>query len=94
MLMRSTGQVHSYFRRDKRHSAGKYRPAKLEYVEHNGDMEIEVRVKTITMSAPMHKKGIFLFLGFAFSFDENVFAGPVDVVGSQMRLSKKGETSC
>jgi hypothetical protein len=56
------------------------RSGKFSYVEDNGDMEIDVKIKTIKMAAPVYKNGMFLFLLFAVSYHESVWAGPVDVV--------------
>jgi hypothetical protein len=65
------------------------RSAKFRYVEDKGDMEIDIRIKTITMTAPIHQNGMFMFLLVAFSYINNTSAGPVDVVVTADAVVKK-----
>lgn len=68
------------------------RSGKFRYVEQNGDMEIDIKVKTIEMFAPIRKNGNFLFLLIVFSYGQSTSAGPVDVViTADVTLRKEGK---
>jgi hypothetical protein len=69
------------------------RSGKFRYVEDKGNMEIDIKIKKVHMSAPIHERGNFLFLVFAASFGEQTTAGPVDVVVmADAILTKNGKT--
>lgn len=66
--------------------SGKFRP-----VEEQGDLELDIEVKNVTMSAPIVKTGNFLFVVVALGFSHNTLAGPVDVViTANVALKKDG----
>jgi hypothetical protein len=56
------------------------RSGKLPYADENGAVEIDVHVKSLTMSAPIIESGYFLFLLYAAAYGQFTAAGPVDVV--------------
>jgi len=56
------------------------RSGKFKYVEDRGDIEIDIKIKTITMSAPIYRGGHFLFVMVAWAYGYYISAGPVDVV--------------
>jgi hypothetical protein len=67
------------------------RSGKFGYVESQGDMEIDLRVKNISMTAPMRKAGNVIFLLYAVSFSQSYWAGPAEVVVSaDVVLRKEG----
>ena len=65
------------------------RSGKFSYVEENGDMELGLKIKEITMAAPIRKVGNFLCLFLTISYSEAFSAGPVDVVVKADVLIKK-----
>jgi|CXWL01.1.fsa_nt_gi hypothetical protein len=65
------------------------RSAKFSYVEEHGDMELDLKIKEITMAAPIYKNGNFLFLFFSIAYSQNISAGPVDVVVKADALIRK-----
>ncbi len=65
------------------------RSAKFSYVEDNGDMEVELTIKGITMAAPIHKNGNVIFAVYAVSWSQYTSAGPVDVVVTANVVLKK-----
>lgn len=68
------------------------RSGKFRYVEEHGDMELDLKIKEITMEAPIHKNGNFLFLFFSISYSQNISAGPVDVVmKADVHIKKDGK---
>lgn len=68
------------------------RSGKFRHVEDQADLEMDVEVKNITMSAPIVKTGNFLFVVFAWGFGHNTSAGPVDVVvTANVALKKDGK---
>jgi uncharacterized lipoprotein YmbA len=68
------------------------RSGKFRHVEDQGDLELDVEVKNVTMSAPIVKTGNFLFVVVAWGFGQNTSAGPVDVaVTANVALKKDGK---
>ena len=68
------------------------RSGKFNYVEETADMEIDLKIKTVEMAAPIRKNGMFLFLVIAFSYGQSTAAGPVDVViTADVVLKKDGK---
>ncbi len=56
------------------------RSGTFTYLEGSGGLELDVKVKTVTMSAPISKKGQFFFLWVAWSYGGWFSTGPVNVV--------------
>lgn len=68
------------------------RSGKFNYVDDHGDMEIDLRIKEITMSAPMRKTGNVIFAVYAVSYHQSVWAGPAEVrVTADAVLKKEGQ---
>lgn len=56
-----------------------------------GDLNLEVRIKKIEMSAPINQNGNFIFAVFFFAFGSHTTLGPVDVsVDADVQASKGG----
>jgi uncharacterized lipoprotein YmbA len=55
------------------------RSGKYNYVDDHGDMEIDLRIKEITMTAPMRKTGNVIFVLYAVSYHQTIWAGPAEV---------------
>ena len=55
--------------------SGTYRQA-----EDYGDLEVEVGLRSLTMSAPMVKVGDIFFVLYAYGYNESTLAGPVESV--------------
>lgn len=66
------------------------RSAKYGFVERDGDLEVDVRVTKIQMSAPIVESGNFLFLVLAWSYSKSVQAGPVEVAIEGEAVMRKG----
>ena len=68
------------------------RSGKFNYVDDHGDMEIDLRIKEITMKAPMRKSGNVIFLLYAVSYHQTIWAGPAEVfVTADAVLKKEGK---
>jgi hypothetical protein len=65
------------------------RSGRLPYTEDTGAVEIDVHVKSLTMSAPIIESGYFLFLLYAAAYGQFTAAGPVDVVVTADVVVKK-----
>lgn len=67
------------------------RSGKFRQIEDQADLELDIEVKNVTMSAPIVKTGNFLFVVVAWGFGYNTLAGPVDVVATaNVALKKDG----
>ncbi|MCG3110695.1 MAG: hypothetical protein MCM46_02615 [Candidatus Manganitrophus sp. SB1] len=67
------------------------RSGKFRQIEDQADLELDIEVKNVTMSAPIVKTGNFLFVVVAWGFGYNTLAGPVDVVTTaNVALKKDG----
>jgi uncharacterized lipoprotein YmbA len=68
------------------------RSGKYNYVDDHGDMEIDLRIKEITMTAPMRKTGNVIFVLYAVSYHQTIWAGPAEVfVTADAVLKKDGK---
>src|SRR5262245_11666159 len=56
------------------------RSGKFSYVDDQGEMELDLRIKNISMSAPMRKAGNVIFLLYAVSFSQSYYAGPAEML--------------
>lgn len=65
------------------------RSGKYSYVEDQSEMEIDLKIKTISMTAPMRKTGNVIFLLVAVSFDQSYYAGPAEVLITADAVLKK-----
>jgi len=66
------------------------RSAKFAFTDHDGDVQVDVKVTNIEMNAPIVESGNFLFLLIAFGHSRSVHAGPVEVVVSGEAVARKG----
>lgn len=55
------------------------RSGKFSYVDGQSEVEIDLKIKTISMTAPMRKTGNVIFLLYAVSFSQDYYAGPAEV---------------
>ena len=68
------------------------RSGKFNYVDDQSEMEIDLRIKNISMTAPMRKSGNVIFLLYAVSFSQSYFAGPAEVrITADAVLKKDGK---
>jgi len=56
------------------------RSGKFNYVDDHGDMEIDMKVKGISMTAPMRKVGNVIFAVYAVAYSQSIWAGPAEVL--------------
>lgn len=56
------------------------RSGKFGYAEDKADLEIDLKVKTITMEAPIYEQGHIIFAVYAIAWGRYTSAGPVDVI--------------
>lgn len=67
------------------------RSGRYAYSELDSDMELDLRITTVSMTAPIRKTGNLLFLVYAVSFSQVYYAGPIDVrITGEAVLRKKG----
>jgi hypothetical protein len=56
------------------------RSSTFAYADDQADIEIDLKIKTVAMNAPIERNGHFLFAVYAVSWGDQTLAGPVDVV--------------
>lgn len=65
------------------------RSGKYNYVEDQSEMEIDLKIKTISMTAPMRKTGNVIFVVYAVAFDQSYYAGPAEALITADAVLKK-----
>jgi len=68
------------------------RSGRFRRVEDRGDLELEIEISSLSMSAPMLKAGSFIFIVYGVGYSESTSAGPVDsLVTAKAVVRKKGK---
>jgi hypothetical protein len=65
------------------------RSGKFAYADDKADLEIDLRVKTIAMDAPIYEQGHFIAAGYFFAWGRYTSAGPVDVIVTAEAICKR-----
>ncbi|HEU4504124.1 MAG TPA: hypothetical protein VFR79_04790 [Nitrospira sp.] len=68
------------------------RSGKFSYVDDQSAMEIDLKIKTISMTAPIRKTGNVIFLLYAVSFSQSYYAGPAEALITADAVLKKDGT--
>jgi hypothetical protein len=68
------------------------RSGNFNYVEDESEMVIDMKVKAISMTAPMRKFGNVIFAVYAVSYSQSIWAGPAEVlVTADAVLKRRGK---
>lgn len=65
------------------------RSGRYTYVDDQSDMEIDVTIKHLSMTAPVRKSGNFIFALYAFAYSQGYYAGPAQVLITADAVLKK-----
>jgi len=65
------------------------RSGKYSYVDEHSEIEIDLKIKAISMTAPIRKTGNVIFLLYAVAFNQSYYAGPAEVLITADAVVKK-----